>query len=234
MGKRKAEYETVTTKVVKKPKGNPKAQMKGTPGRSRTSGYYGRFQGPSGELKFFDTALSFNVDTTPEVPATGQLCLIPQGVTESTRVGRKCTIKSIQIEGAMQFTPGAVTSGATLVTLALVQDTQTNGAAAAYSDIYDGSVFCSAVRNIENGDRFKILKKWEVNLSAAAGIQSAFSNSLKKWSYYKKVQIPLEFSSTTGAITELRSNNVFLVAGALASDDTVAVIGTARVRYSDN
>jgi len=49
----------------------------------RRSGFYGRFgnnRGTGGELKFLDTALSFNFDTTLEVPATGQLTLIPQSI----------------------------------------------------------------------------------------------------------------------------------------------------------
>jgi len=74
------------------------------PGVDRTGGYYGRFAGRGAELKFFDTATSFSIDTSPEVPATGQLVLIPQGVTESTRVGRKCVIRSIQDDGICGLT----------------------------------------------------------------------------------------------------------------------------------
>jgi len=77
------------------------------PGVDRTGGYYGRFAGRGAELKFFDTATSFSIDTSPEVPATGQLVLIPQGVTESTRVGRKCVIRSIQGRWDLRFNPGA-------------------------------------------------------------------------------------------------------------------------------
>jgi len=77
------------------------------PGYDRTGGSYGRYAGRGAELKFFDTSLSFLFDTTGEVPATGQLVLIPQGVTESTRVGRKCVIKSVHLKGITQGVPGA-------------------------------------------------------------------------------------------------------------------------------
>jgi len=79
-------------------------------GYMRTAGFYGRYSGSSPELKFFDTALSFAIDTTVEVPATGQLSLIPQGVTQSTRVGRKATIKSIYLHGTAALVPAAAAS----------------------------------------------------------------------------------------------------------------------------
>jgi len=207
-------------------------------GVDRRAGYYGRFTGPAAELKFFDTTLNFTADTTAEVPATGQLSLIPQGVTESTRVGRKCTIKSIQINGVMTHVPAAAATSSFILSVALVQDTQTNGAAAAVSDVYDmvGNALPVSVRNIENGDRFKILKRWDIPFTSASGVTTAYNNVSKKWDFYKKCQIPLEFSSTTGAITELKSNNVFIVAGTstAAADDTVTVNGICRLRFSDN
>ena len=201
-------------------------------------GLRGRFSGADApELKFFDTDVNFTVDATPEVPATGQLCLIPQGVTESTRVGRKCCIKSIQINGLLQQTPAAATSSASLISIVMVQDTQANGAAAAPADVYDigGTVLPVSVRNIENSSRFKILKRWDVVLSSSAGVSAAYNNVLRKWDFYTKCTIPLEFSSTTGAIGELKTNNVFLLAGSngVAADDTVTVLAKCRLRYSD-
>lgn len=244
MAKRKMEIEvydgpskrsktsTQTLKIVRNPKSGPTFKK----GYDRKSGYYGRFSGPQGELKFFDTALSFNIDATAEIPATGQLCLVPQGVTESTRVGRKCTIKSIQINASMNMSPGAAATCDPLVTLVLVQDTQTNGAACTPGDVYDlgATGLQGSLRNIENGERFKILKRWDIRMTPNAGVSAAYNQVIKKWDFYKKCQIPLEFSSTTGAITELKTNNVFLLAGALGGDDLTNIVGLARIRFSDN
>jgi len=65
------------------------------PGYQRTGGFYGRFDGRTRENKFFDTSLTFDFQTTSEVPPSGQLALIPQGTSQNTRIGRKVTIHSI-------------------------------------------------------------------------------------------------------------------------------------------
>lgn len=195
----------------------------------------GRFSSGSGpELKFFDTALSFAFDATGEVPATGQLALIPQGVTESTRVGRKCVIRSIQIRAEVTFVPAAAATASTICYVYLVQDTQTNGAAAAVTDVVTSTNLMSAMRNLANGDRFRVLKIFTFPMIASAGVTTAYNNVTMPWTYYGKCNIPLEFSGTTGAITELRTNNLFLLAGTDgSSDDTPVVGGVVRLRFSD-
>lgn len=203
------------------------------PGYTRTGGFYGRF-GPGGELKFFDTALSFNIDATGEVPATGQLCLIPQGVTESTRVGRKCTLKSIEMKFDTLLVPAAAANSATVSAIYVVLDKQTNGAAAAATDVFTGTVMPNALRNLANSQRFVILKKFVWAQNSAAGVTTAYNNTVRHFEFYKKLNIPLEFSSTTGAITELKSNNIFLLAGSNPLDDLVQVSGNVRLRFSDN
>lgn len=242
MYKRKAPSSLTKAYAKKKRVTGPGiAALKGRVARSnqgyqRTGGFYGRFPPSGSEQKFFDTAVSFTCDTTGEVPTSGQLVLIPQGVTESTRVGRKCVIKSILIHGVVITTYGAATSanssGVTVVYV--VVDKQTNGAAAAATDVFTGTNFANAVRNLSNSDRFTILKKFTHSWSPTAGVSAAFGDISKSISWYKKCNIPLEFSSTTGAITELKSNNIFLLAGASANiDDTVTFNVNCRVRFSD-
>ncbi|AEF58776.1 coat protein [Mosquito VEM virus SDRBAJ] len=204
------------------------------PGYTRTGGTFGRFTGgPGSENKFFDTALGFSFDSTGEVPATGQLNLIPQGVTESTRVGRSCILKSIQIKGRLRFDPGAAADSSTIAYLYLVQDSQCNGAAAAVTDVLTSATMAGAIVNMDNSQRFRILKKWTWALNSASGVSTAYNTVDRAIDYYRKCHIPLDFSSTTGAIGEIRSNNVFLLAGSADTDDLVAFSGVARVRFSD-
>jgi len=209
--------------------------MKGT---LRTGGFYGRYNtNPvKSEDKFFDTALSFDVDNTGEVPASGQLCLIPQGVTESTRVGRKCTIKSIQIRGVTQFTPGAAAVATAQVYIYVVLDTQCNGAAAAITDVLTSNTMSLAMINMANSGRFRILKRFAFPLNPTAGATGSWNNLIKPLEYFKRVNIPIEYSSTTGAIGEIRSNNIFLLAGCvgISSDDLPQFSGTCRLKYSDS
>lgn len=206
------------------------------PGRLRTGGSYGRYAGRNAEMKYFDTATNFNIDNTGEVPATGQLVLIPQGVTESTRVGRKCVIRSIQARWDISLTPGAGAapmSGSYAIYVVL--DKQCNGAAASVTDVFNGTIMTQAMHNLSNSQRFVILKKFVRTIEPKAGVSTAFNGEVQHIEFYKKCNIPLEFSSTTGALTELRSNNIFLLAGSYPAgvDDLIGCSGVVRVRYSD-
>ncbi len=209
-------------------------------GYDRTGGFYGRFSGRNAEYKFFDTVLAFNFDATAEVPATGQLNLIPQGITESTRVGRKCTIRSIQIRGMYAYAPGASASSAAMSYLYLVLDKQANGAAAAASGdggVFTGTTLSEAMLNLSESHRFVVLKKWIQPHVPTAGATTAYNVVTHKLEYHKRCMIPIEFSNTTGAIAEIRSMNLFLIAGAdgvgAAFDDLTSFQGKCRVRFSD-
>lgn len=206
------------------------------PGYTRTGGFYGRFSGPGGELKFFDTALSFSVDATGEIPATGQLALIPQGNAENNRIGRKCTVKSIELGGTATWVPAASATGGGQVVMYLVQDTQTNGAVASVIDVFESVNLTYALRELANEERFKVLKKITMTFNAAAGVSGAYAYVTRSWSIKKRLNIPLEFASPPAAdITDLKTNNLFLIAGTNStSDDSVVVQGNCRLRFSDN
>nr|QXP07709.1 MAG: putative capsid protein [Arizlama virus] len=211
-------------------------------GYQRNVGYYGRFTGPSPELKFFDTALSFQVDNTAEIPATGQLALIPQDDTQSGRDGNKAFIKSIDIHGIMAYDPAASASSVTgtVVFMYLMQDTQCNGTAATVADansgIFTTNNLATANHTLANKDRFRVLKKWVIPFNPGAGVSTAYVGMMKPFSIHKKCSIPIMYdaSVTTGALTSIRSNNIFLVAGTGGlGDDQVTVNGTCRLRFSD-
>lgn len=195
---------------------------------------YSSYRQPQQELKFFDTALSFNADATLEVPATGQLALIPQGDTASSRDGRMAYIRSIAIEAIANLVPGAAATAADVLYMWLVHDTQTNGAAAAATDVVTSSTASTAMPNMNNSRRFRILKRWRIDFNPGAGATTALNNCIHHIKFYQKCNIPVTFSSTTGAITEIRDNNLFLLAGSSgATDDLIAVQGTCRLRFYD-
>lgn len=233
MASRKRSYSTAgSAPYTPAKRARVSARVPIVPGYTRRVGNYGRYQGPNAEKKYFDTALSFSFDTTGEVPASGQLALIPQGDTESTRDGRKATIKSIQIRALMYTTPGAAATFSDSTNLYLVLDTQCNGAAAAATDVFTSTAFNSALLNLNNSGRFRILKHWVHNWGATAGVGAALNTQTKQLEYFKRCNIPMDWSSTTGAITEIKSNNIFLMAGSSgASDDIVTVVGTCRLRF---
>lgn len=189
----------------------------------------------SKEKKFFDTALAFSFDATGEVPATGQLVLIPQGVTEQSRVGRACVIKSLQLRIHAGFAPAAAATASTNAWIYVVQDTQANGAAAAITDVLTSNNMSTGLLNLDNSQRFRILKKLKMTFNPGAGVTTAYNNVNVDKECFLKLNIPIDYSSTTGAITEIRSNNIFLLAGTdTTSDDTVVLDGNARVRFTDS
>lgn len=193
-----------------------------------------------GELKFFDTAVSFTIDATAEIPATGQLSLIPQNDTQSGRDGRKVVVESLLLNGYIALVPGAAAQPNDVATMYVIQDTQANGAAATVADdntgIFTaaGAVLPLAVRCLANTERFKILKRFDWVFNEEAGATTAYPNMYKKIDCYLKLNIPLEYdaSASTGALTTIRTNNIFLVAGTAAgTDDLINVVCTARLRF---
>lgn len=216
-------------------------------GYARVGGYYNRMSATGSENKFLDTNLTGLIDLTGEIAVGGtptSLCLIPQNTTESGRIGRKCTIKSLYIRMYLRLDPATSVADTGSYTIAIVLDKQANGAYPAYLDIFGGDNITSAL-NLSNSQRFVILKRWVGVLNATTSSTTTSDNwatsgntlityfgGYETFEYYSKLDIPLEFSSTTGAITELRSNNIF-IAWASEEDDVVDVQIDARIRYSD-
>lgn len=194
----------------------------------------GRYSaGSDNELKFFDTGVNFNFDAVAEVPATGQLNLIPQGVTENTRVGRKCVIKSIYFKGYVLMDPG-MAQASDICSMYLVLDKQANGGAAAITDVISGTNIVIGVNNLSNSQRFTIIKKFEFMFNPTAGVATAFAKQIRKVNWFKRCNIPLEFSNTSGVLSGIRSNNLFLIAGtSTVTDDLATIDMTCRLRFSD-
>jgi len=194
------------------------------PGYTRTGGYFNR-----PEIKFFDTLLSDPISSTGEVADGSGLNLIPQGTTESNRDGRKCTITSINMKGYLTKNNGGPSA---VYNIALVLDTQANGAYPDYTDVFETDTPDSHL-NLANSQRFRVLKRWYGTMNALT-VNNSFTNwgeTRKVLSFNKKCNIPLEFSSTTGAITEIRSNNL-LVMWDCDLNDAISANMNFRLRFT--
>lgn len=220
-------------KVYRKAK-IPKALV----GRVVTSGNYGRYAGKNSELKYHDTTINQTYDATMEILGTStatSINLIPQSSGETDRIGRKCCIKSIYVKG---YWYSSATNQTDMFRMQLIQDTQANGAYPSTSLIYQTESLVGFL-NLANSSRFKVLKEWRQAMNVN-GITTNFDSNtrvygqvVRPFSFFKKVNIPLEFSGATGAITEIRSNNLFFVGQSLA-DDITNVVMNVRVKFSDN
>ena len=190
---------------------------------------------PGQEVKFLDTF--FNA-VAPSATGTilSSLNVVPQGVGESERLGRKITVKRIQVrfryknEGA-----NAVVDGLKIMRFMLYQDKQTNGAAAAVSDLITSADY-RAFRNLDNTGRFRILhdKYYTLNTKAAELITTLIDNGIFV-SFAVNVNVPIEFdaSADTGVIATQRSNNfgLMLIVDTTGHHDVDMAV---RIRYTDN
>lgn len=235
--KRKGTYVTPAPVFRRPTKRRKTTKRMFVPGRDRTGGYYGRYAGRNAEMKFFDFDHDDAVVATGGI-VTDSINLIPQGTTESERNGRKCVIKSVACNFSVKMIEvDGIASPAVTETLRVIifLDKQCNGAIAASSLLIDGNEI-HAFRNLANQSRFTFLYDKVIPLSWAT-LTSEGSNlfssaeMVKQFKFYKTCNIPLEFDSTTGAITEIRSNNIGFCL--VSEAGTCAFSSKWRVRFSD-
>lgn len=223
-------------------------------GYQRTGGYYGRFnlggaysrlrrnpfvRRSDVEKKFIDTTIADATTGTTWEASTSQN-LVAQGTTESTRVGRKIVIKNIMCHGRWTLSPtddGTAIRGPCYIRCLLVLDKQANGAIPATSQVVETDTSVDTFNNLANKDRFKILysKKIMLNPPSSGGTAIAMDvgGDGDQFEFYKKCNIPIEFDSTAGAITEIRSNNLFWMYVRSDASGTVTFNVTTRLRFTD-
>ena len=114
-------------------------------------------------------------------------------------------------------------------------DKQCNGAAATAAQLFDsnGNTNITAFRNLENVGRFRILYDKVHTMSSLGEVAGTAIPRVKQFNMYKKVNIPLDFSGATGAIAEIRSNNVGVLVFSQNTAANVVMSYIARVRYTD-
>lgn len=206
-------------------------------GRFRTGGYYGRYSyglGASPEMKFKDDTANFGtVDATGEI--VDSICEVAQGTTESTRVGRKITIKKIALRWlALLPSTSDPTQTSETIRIIIYKDKQCNGATATVTDILEGANWRS-FNNLANKGRFTVMMDKRITLNCASGAYDGtndqFGECRRVGECYLDCNIPIEFDAGTGAITEIKSNNVGLLAIAADGIGTLSVFW--RIRFFD-
>jgi len=237
----------------------PKSKGKSYPARKgnmRSGGFIGRFSGADRpELKFVDAPTGGgNFTTTIPMTVTSSLsrldlatsavlgCAFPPNSSPSGRIGARIFLKSLSIKGQVQLNPDTSLLNSVSLNMFIVQDTQTNGAQCTATDIWavgtgpKQSDYASV--NIENSQRFRILKKWCILLTPAGNNGVAFQQPVNVClDYYRKVGIPLHWTSNdaNGALANLTNNSIqfWCAAGGDIGAATVVLDFATRVRYTD-
>ena len=187
-----------------------------------------------GEVKFLDTTAD---NLTP--PVTGVLVsslnVIPQGVGESERLGRKVTLRALYIRCQFRISDAdSAADGFRILRMLVYQDKQTNGAAPAVTDILQTAAFRS-FRNLDNTGRFNILHDKYYTKNASSGLATALADTGMLIQTSNQLVMPIEYDATfdTGVISTIRSNNI----GVLFISNIGAHFDVdfhSRIRYTDN
>lgn len=205
----------------------------------------------SPELKAVDTASSTGVDVfgSTDFDQSAPVVFLLNGIAAGTdfyqRIGRKVKLRSLLFRGDIYASDNA-TTGALSYRVALVYDSQTNGAAVSYSDIFQSVQFNGTTGaraysgvNLNNRDRFKVLKDWTFTLAAVSLTVAGNGGYHNKRSL--KAYIPLNhdqiFSGTGGTLSDIQTGALFLIAICDANstgDDAGTITWNTRVRFSDD
>lgn len=209
------------------------------PGFTRRSGYYKRYSRAAqmlGEKKFLDTAIGLGA--VGSALEKQNLVIVPQGDTESQRIGRKCRVKKLYVKGSLKMASAAAAANTSeRVRVFILLDTQTNGATFGATDLLETDDI-NSFNNLANSSRFRILKSKTFIFSAGGGTETgathAFSEVIKPVKIALNMNHIIEYdnTATTGAITTQRSNSLWLCAIA-QEGNLVSLAGQARIRYLD-
>lgn len=189
------------------------------------------------EKKFWDAGTVDSYDcTTASVYNYQSICKVPQGTAANNRVGRKILIDQINLRCIINWPNQTDLNKMTgTVRLMLVYDRQPNGAVPTLGTHLTG-IGVTDFNNLVYSDRFTVLVDDRITFNQSNAVltgpvySSASQEQYKE--YYIKCKIPIHFSSTTGALTELISGNVFLWT-VCDTNVTAVVDADSRIRFHD-
>lgn len=195
-------------------------------------------RGRKPEVKYLDaTVASFTVGTTGTLKL---LSAVAQGITASTRTGRKCTLTSIQLRGKINQKASLGKLQMNWTVMYLVHDTQPNKAAPAVTDIL-AAADVNQHRNLDQARRFNILATNRFTMytrgAAIGGDGTTFENAMQIRPFEMNVKccIPLDFDEsvdTDGTIASQTLNSVYLLSISETANFT-EVDYVSRLRFVD-
>ena len=205
-----------------------------------TRGFYGGYsQRGRAELKTID---SENLNAA--VSLAGGVALlngIAQGTEIYQRVGRKVIMKSLLFRITIFNDPTKQDPQGTALRIILVYDSQTNGAAPTVANIISNmqaAAYTPVVQtpmNLNNRDRFKVIKDWYFGCPAAtytAGAVTGGAPDTKTKMCYKKLNHDVIFQGTGATSADIASGGVYVLIIADVAD-AKKVDYDCRIRFTD-
>ncbi len=168
------------------------------------------------EFKFHDLNIDDAIVATSGTVSATTCVGIAQGTGESERIGRKIMVAKLMWRYEIQL-PNTTDANDTHddVRMVLYVDFQCNGATAAVDDIIVSRNYQSFYKR-QNRDRFAILFDETVSMRAQSGMATnGYGEVSETGEFEVDLNLPIEFSGTSGAITGITSANIgfFAISG---------------------
>jgi len=195
------------------------------------------------EVKNYDTygmagAMTTSLVTSSSVTTGMPLVGLTQGTSENERIGRKICVKQFTMTGIFEHAP-TTGPGHDIACLYVILDTQCNGGAggglpALIADVTNTIADPEAMfLNLDNSMRFKVLKKivhvFPPTTQAPGGLQ--YATNVWRFSYNFKMNMEVNYASSSGIISEIKDHNIFFVFGSLIGKCGWAA--NCRIRFTD-
>jgi len=205
------------------------------------------------ENKFYDTSLINSSLGSPTDASGGEhnpsatICLnsVVQGDGESERDGRQIHMNHISIQGTVKCNPQAdQTAGSepTICMIALVLDTQTNGALLNSEDVFvnpgaNAQTAAQPFRNLQYTKRFKVIKKVMVHFDAPAyatydGTNIESGGQTRAFEIHAPLNIVTQYKGTTETIANIVDNSLNIVAFCSNTEQGPDLYYNARLRFT--
>ncbi len=190
----------------------------------------------TGELKFLDTIIDV---TAFVVPTAGLIVptinVIPEGTSQSTRVGRRVRIKSFELRYTTFVDQAAAGDQADVLRVVVYEDRQTNGVAATAIQLFDTNSTFPGFRELDNGKRFVMLSDEIFAVNQQSGLSSIHTTKTTHIVRKDNLGIIVEYDNTfpTGVLSTMRSNNIGLLFQSERGLVRVQKNALVRIRFYD-
>jgi len=225
----------ITLRTLRRALRGSRRQMVVSRAPFRTGGWFGTYNRRGrDELKFIDQS----ADAVPLVSAGGIILLngIIQGQDYNNRIGRKIINKSLLIRIhiiPVNTVPSPTGDAARFL---IVYDSQTNGVSPSPSDIIDSGNYLRGI-NLNNRERFRIIKDWIVPLSPNAysgGVLTGGVPTSRMLKAFKRLNLDTIFNGTGATIGSIATGSLILLYDCPLAAGGYQFNMYSRVRYQDS
>lgn len=237
---------SAAAKAVARARARPKARLRTR--NIRTAGYLGI------ERKFLDCYASSvpipapsdcsGGEMQPEGGCTNCISAPAQGDGEQNRDGRKIGIKNVFVTGSVAATAEtdqADASAAPTIFVALVLDTQANGATVVSEQVFTNPndtplVNAYPLRNLQYSSRYRVLDHKTIPLGPGHAFTDGANTGTENIAHVPfvlgfKGDIPVTFTSTTADVANVTDNALHIIAFGTGTQYTPLLSYNSRIRF---